>query len=229
VAKEQVDYDEALPAYAAALRFDPHQPKVRLEMAEVLVKTGRYAEAERALAACKGEVAEGDRLALVAESLRARGETGALRTVLDDGLALSPDHPGLLGQRSQLDVIEGRPDVALGRLDRALAADPYNEPCCYQRGLLLRRLGRDKDAERDLTRSLEMRRDLAELSKLDGEASRRPADPDVRDRLGRLCVRLGKRALAASWFRAALACNPSHQAAQRALHALETGRPVPPD
>jgi len=176
-----------------------------------------------------GGVPEADRLALMGECLRARGDMSALRDTLDEGLARAPDHPGLLSQRARIDIAEDQPDAALGRLDRALAADPFNEPCYYQRGLILRRLGRERDAERDLARSRTLKNDVAELSKLDAEASRQPADPQVRYRLGKLCTRIGKPALAASWFRAALACDPSLQAARHALRAVETGRPIPPD
>ena len=55
----------------------------------------------------------------------------------------------------------------------------------------------------------------------------RPHDAGVRYELGRLCVDLGKPDLAASWYRAALACDPKHEAARIGLRALSppTTRP----
>ena len=59
------------------------------------------------------------------------------------------------------------------------------------------------------------------MSALNDEADRRPEDPDVRYRIGTLCERLGKRDLAATWYSAALACDPNHAGAHAALQALK--------
>ncbi|MEJ7639988.1 MAG: hypothetical protein WKF75_18950 [Singulisphaera sp.] len=123
-------------------------------------------------------------------------------------------------RRAQLDQVEGRVDVALGRLDRALATDPYNAQAYYQRSLALGRLGRREESELDRVHYQELNRDLAEMSALNDEADRRPEDPDVRYRIGSLCERLGKRDLAATWYSAALACDPGHAGARAALQAL---------
>jgi hypothetical protein len=58
------------------------------------------------------------------------------------------------------------------------------------------------------------------MSALNEQAERAPHDADVRCRLGRLCVDLGKPELAASWYRAALACDPKHAEARLGLNAL---------
>ena len=85
----------------------------------------------------------------------------------------------------------------------------------------MRQLGRDEEARRDLTRADELNKGLAEMSALNRQAEREPHDADVRYRLGRLCVELGKPELAASWYRAALACDPRHAAARLGLKALQ--------
>jgi Flp pilus assembly protein TadD len=61
------------------------------------------------------------------------------------------------------------------------------------------------------------------MSALNAEAAARPTDPAVRCQLGRLCERLGKVELAASWYRAALACDPDNQEAADALAILGQG------
>ncbi|MCA1686778.1 MAG: hypothetical protein LC745_12585, partial [Planctomycetia bacterium] len=142
---------------------------------------------------------------------------------LDAGLAASPDHPGLNLLRAKVDLDGGRVEQAAARLDRVLAADPYNTQAYHQRALALRRLGRRDEADRDAARVTELNRDLAEMSALDGEADRNPEDPEVRCRIGALCARLGKFDLAASWFNAALACDPHHTGAREALLALKRG------
>ncbi len=218
---ENLRHREALEAYQASLRLDPNQPRARIELAEDLMALGRHEEAERQLAAARGGVPEAERIDLLIPCLSNRGDQEGLEKALDAGLAASPDHPGLNLRRSQLDLVEGRFDQALGRLDRVLAADPYNAQAYYQRSLALGRLGRGEEAGRDRDQIQELNRDLAEMSALNDEADRRPEDPDVRYRIAALCERLGKWDLAATWYSAALACDPGHAGARAALQALK--------
>jgi tetratricopeptide (TPR) repeat protein len=218
--KEDVEYERAEQAYATSLKADPAQPKVRLERAEALMKLGRFAEAELELTACKNKVPEADRADLLAQCLLLQGDDVTSRAILDRALAAAPAHPSLLGQRAQIDLADGLPAEALARLDRAVAADPYNSQRIYQRGTALRALGRVDESERDFARAGELNRALAEMSALNGKAAERPEDADVRCQIGRLCLELGKTALAASWFRAALACDPHHPGARLALQSL---------
>lgn len=217
--KEGVEYERALPAYETALRLDPRQPVVRCELAETLVAVGRYADAERELAACRGGFPEGERRYLLARCLRVRIDRDRLRAILDADLAVAPDHPGLLALRAEVDLAEGRLTEAVSRLDRALAADPFNYAWSYQRGLALHRLGRADEAALQLARAAELKRDLTEMSDLNRQAVSDPTDPDVRQRIGDLCLRLGKLDLAVSWYYAALACEPGHPGARAGLAA----------
>jgi tetratricopeptide (TPR) repeat protein len=219
--KEDVDYERAEAAYAASLKADPAQPRVRFERAESLVPLGRFAEAERELAACRGKVPEADRASLLAQCLWSRGDGDACRVLVESASAAAPQHPGLLVQLAQIDLSEGRAADALARLDRAVQADPYNSQWLYQRGTALLALGRGDEAARDRARAGELNRTLAEMSALNDQAARSPEDPEVRCRLGWLCATLGKTALAASWYRAALACDPHHRGARLGLKTLE--------
>src|SRR5262249_55556393 len=133
-----------------------------------------------------------------------------------------PDHPGLLALKAQFDLFDGHPDAALGRLNRAAEADPYRPQTFYQRGLVLRQLGRAAEAEGDAARAAELNQGIAEMWAWTGQAERAPHDAGVRSALGRLCAELGKPELAASWYRAALACDPKHAAAKAGLSALRT-------
>ena len=104
--------------------------------------------------------------------------------MVDAGLAAASDHPGLLTQRAQIDLFDGHPDEALQRLDRALAADPFRAESVYQRGLILRVLGRSPEASRDFARAAELNRLTIAMSDLNGKAAQDPHDADVRNRLG---------------------------------------------
>jgi tetratricopeptide (TPR) repeat protein len=220
VFKENVDYERARAAYEASLRADPNQPQARLELAETLVQLGDAAAAEGELTACKGRVPEADWSNLFARAKQLRGDVAGWRAAVDTGLAAAPDHPGLLAQRAQIDLAEGRPGEALELLNRAIATDPYRAETLYQRGVALRTLGDVDQAARDFARSAELKQALADMSDLNERAARAIGDADVRYRLGQLCVTLGKPELAASWYRAALACNPNHSGARAGLKVL---------
>jgi tetratricopeptide (TPR) repeat protein len=199
---------------------------VQLELAEVLVRLGDPAGARRQLEACRGQVAEAARRDLIGQCCRMVGDGPAQRAAVDAGLAVEPDHAGLLTQRAGIDLADGHPDQAVERLNRALTADPYRADAAYQRGLALRVLGRHSESARDFARAAELNRLVITMSDLNKKAAQDPRDADVRDQLGRLCVELGKPELAASWYRAALACDPKHTGARLGLAALRapTGR-----
>ncbi len=218
--KEDVDYERAEPAYEATLRLDPAQPSVRFERAETLLKLGRFNLAHAELSTCRGKVPEADRVVLESRCLHLGGEEAARREAIGRALADHPDHPGLLAQRAEIDVEDGKFTDALARLDRSIRADPFESERVYQRATVLRVLGRTEEAARDHARAAELNRGLATMERLNDQAARSPDDPHVRCRLGGLCVDLGKRDLAASWYRAALACDPNDTEARSGLSGL---------
>jgi tetratricopeptide (TPR) repeat protein len=218
--KEDLQYEQARAAFQRSLGIDGSQPAIRLELGEVLVKLGDVAAAERELAACRGQVPAARHAEMMADCARTRGDFAGFRAAVESGLAAAPDHPGLLLQRAQIDVELGHPLDALEHLDRAASADPYRPETIYQRGRLLHQLARTEEARRELARADELNKGLAEMSDLNRQAERAPHDAEIRYRLGRLCVELGKPELGASWYRAALACDPGHTNARIGLRAL---------
>ena len=218
--KENRELDRALPAYERALRLDPEQRDVRFELAETLVEMGRYQEAEEQLAACRGGVPESDRISLLIYCLQAAGDLAKSRALLDTSVVAFPDHPGMLAYRARLDLTEGRVARALEGFDRVLSIDPFRAQAVYQRGLANLRLGNRAEAKRDLARAAELNALMADMDRLNQEAGKHPDDPEIRYQLGRVCVTLGKPDLAASWYVAALACDPRHAGARLGLKAL---------
>src|SRR5262249_29620277 len=101
VYRENVEYEQARAAFERLRALDRAQPEVRLALAEMLLKVGDLAAAERELAACRGRVAEGRRAELLAELLRMRGDVAGLRATVAAGLAAAPGDPGLLAQEAQ--------------------------------------------------------------------------------------------------------------------------------
>jgi tetratricopeptide (TPR) repeat protein len=220
--KENEADQRARVAFEGALARDlgRDRPAVQLELAEVLVRLGDLAGARRQLEACRGQVAAAAHADLMGQCCRLIGDRDGQRAAVDAGLMAAPDHPGLLTQKAGIDLAEGHPDAALRQLDRAIAADPFRSESVYQRGLALKILGRPSEAAHAFARAAELNRLWITMSDLNAKAAQDPLDADVRDRLGGLCVELGKPDLAASWYRAALACNPRHTGARLGLAAL---------
>jgi tetratricopeptide (TPR) repeat protein len=220
--KENETDHRARVAFEAALARDLGRdlPAVQLELAEVLVRLGDAAGARRQLEACRGQVDLATHADLVGQCCRLIGDQDGQRAAIDAGLRAAPDHPGLLTQRAGIDLASGHPDEALRWLDRAIAADPFRSETVYKRGLALKILGRPSEAADAFARAAELKRLWITMSDLNAKAAEDPHNADVRDQLGRLCVELGKPDLAASWYRAALACNPRHAGARLGLAAL---------
>jgi tetratricopeptide (TPR) repeat protein len=218
--KENGEFEKAVPAYEQTLRLEPAQPLVRFELAETLVSMGRFSEAEQHLADCRGGVPEPDRRTLLIHSLQFEGDAARFRALLDSSVAEFPDHPGLLAYSARIHLSEGRIDRAVEGFSRVLAVNPFHAQVFYQRGLANRRLGRVAEAESDLARATELNALTEEMDRLNREAGKNTADPEVRYQLGRVCVLLGKPELGASWYIAALACDPHHQSARLGLKIL---------
>jgi len=220
--KEGVEPERAREAYLNSLRVDPRQPQARLELAEVLNTLGHHDDAARQLEACSGGVPEGDRLALLAKGVMARGDQEELQTMLDRALAQYPDHVGLLQLKAQAETAKGRTVQAITTLNRVLMLDPYHAASYYQRGLLRKAISEADGSALDLSRASELNAMLAEMSRLNDEAASHPEDAEIRLKIASLCDRLGKFELAGFWYRSALASDPASPAARSGLAALRT-------
>ena len=232
VYKEKLEqYDEARLAYEQAIRHGNGSAAVRLELAEVLVAMDLHDDAEAILVALHANVDPAERDALLAECLIEQGRLDEAQSVLDEALGRVPDHPKLLAEAAELDHRLGRFEQALSRLDHALAADPARVETLaaesvrvewlHRRGLVLARLGRLDESREAMAAADRLRSDLDELAVLDDQAASHPRDPRVRVRLASVCRRLGMTAMAASWYRAALACDPTIDQARTGLAELE--------
>lgn len=220
--KEYLEYELAADALEHCLTLAGAADLARLELAEVRLRLGDATSARVLLRDCEGRVPRSRRAAALAECQFLQGELEPMRQTLEAGLAADPENLDLLVQTARLDAAEGRRQAALRRLDRVLELNPYHAESLYQRALILRGLGRDRESRVDLDRSEALKLGLARMSSLNDQAASNPQDPEVRYQLGKLCVDLGKPELAASWYRAALACDPGHRGSRLELEALSS-------
>lgn len=204
----------AVEHYRAALGLDL-TPRMRdeavVELAEILAKRREYAEALACLDGCPFEAGRAPAAVreLRAECLYALDRRAEALRDLEPALASPAVTPRALRVRAQmhLDANEFEPAVSL--LERALRIDSHDCPCRYQLAIAYEHLGRRAEAAEQRRLLAESQRVFQELSDLNQEAIRNPADAGVRRRLAEVCGRLGKPDLGRMWLRAAAACPDS--------------------
>jgi tetratricopeptide (TPR) repeat protein len=205
--KDMGQYAQAEGAYRESLRRGLPQGaerEVRFELAEVLVRQGKFADG---LAVLDGapEGVEPGRSGLRAECLRGLGRTGEAATELDRALPTSPTAV-LYRLRGQVHQDQGHPAEALKCFERAVALAPNDHQAHYYLAQALAGAGRKEEADRAFARDAELRKELDRITALTKEAMSKPWDPDVRRELAEICERMGKPELAALWRKAAATC-----------------------
>jgi tetratricopeptide (TPR) repeat protein len=184
--------------------------EVVIEWTELLVKQRQFAEALACLE--RGpQTTLRDSLAvreLRAECLYGVGQVEEAARLLDRVLAANPNAPRALRIRALIHAATGEMTEAVVLLEKALRIDAHDHVSRYQLALAYAALGRPQEADeqrRLLKQTEELLRQWADLNQ---EASAKPADPRIRQRLAEVCTELGKPEMAQKWLRAAAACSP---------------------
>jgi tetratricopeptide (TPR) repeat protein len=201
-----------------ALRRDRDCDEARLALAEVLYLEGEHAESAGLYAAYAARHPDDSSGHIgVGIAARALGETARASAALDRALALAPDDTLALKERAAVDLLDGHPEDGLGRLDRAIKADPFDPELHYQRSLALGRLGRRDEADSDRRRSEQLRREHRDMAEIAAELVRSPSDDALRCRAARWMIEHGREEEAAQWARLVLRNRPGHPEANRLL------------
>ncbi len=220
-------YQEAEIQYREALRRGigpPAVDEVRFELAECLLKLHRGEEAESVLAACPRSAR---RLALEAECRVTRGDRTAARRLAGEALALEPGHLAASLTVANLDLEANDPGSAVGVLEAAIAVQPKEYRLHYRLSHAYQRLGREAEARRHAELSRRLHDVLLQFAKLHQDAIAQPANAELRCQMGLLALELGKPDLARNWFVAALAMEPGHAGAAKALETMGRSSDAP--
>jgi tetratricopeptide (TPR) repeat protein len=195
------------------LDHDPGDRQVRLALAEDLRRLGHLDEAGTALA----PLGEADPQALAARALLAldRGRLDEANELLARGPGGEPDLERLRGRLA----LAGGDRAAVGHYRAALAASPDDRDCLFGLGQALRLAGQ-AEAARPLLKVAQDRARLEWLIQNACSPSKRD-DPAVLREIGDQCRMLQQLPQARSWYRLALARDPSSGELQARLFEVD--------
>lgn len=168
-------------------------------------------------------------LTAFAESLVRTSHIAEAESVLDRALAIRPDDPTGLRLRGTIDLENGRPEDAIVLLERADRADPGNLETVAALARALALAGQDEAARQASTRVVTLRQEAESLDPLIKQVLQEPGSADVRFRIGRALTRMGRRRDAREWLASALAFDPDHAEARRALDSIDAPAGQEPD
>ena len=161
------------------MRRAPDNPDARLGLAEELEQLHRNdeaADAYRALLALRPDDPAGQ-LGAGRNALVLGNESEALRH-LDRAIALDPANAPARLEHAKLDLRRGDAAAALTHIDHAIARTPADATAHYQRSLVLKHLGRDREAaeEQQTFKRLQLEREqlddlLEQLAKTPGNVT----------------------------------------------------------
>jgi len=215
--KDNERFADAVEHYRESLRRDPRQPDrptVLAELAESLVRLGRFDEALVVLGECNRTAPV---LSLEAECLQSQGRLEDAEERFRESLANDPQYFPACLKRGTLLLTLSRAEDAAGALEMAVRLSPNSSQAHFYLSQAYSRQGLRDKADNELRLMKESQALEREFTDLHEEAARRPDDADIRCRIGKLSRQLGKPELARLWFRAALALEPGHAEARAAL------------
>jgi tetratricopeptide (TPR) repeat protein len=219
----QLDHrGQAISDYERLLELQPGRSAVRLRLAEILVDSSRHPEAVPHLERLRDE--QPTNVAVLVALARCRiteGRTGDARALLDAARAAHPDDFDALLWRGKVELEDSNFAEAERWLRQAVGRSPRDADAHYALAQSLQgQPGRQAEAKDELARWREERKARDRLVRLvRTELDARPRDPDLAAEAGELLLQLGEEQRGLFWLHRALALDPRHAAACRALAA----------
>jgi len=201
--------EEAIAHYLESLRRSPRQPgvdTVRLELADSYIKLRQYEAAMENLSQCADSP---EKMRLTARCLMNLGSLDDARRLAQQILHVEPNNLKTLDLNAEIALIDGDVQRAADLLRSAVQADPFDHGVRSRLAQVVGRLGLDDEHNQHAQRAKELQELWLQFSDLHVDAINRPTDADLRLQIGTLARQLGKEELALSWFKAAVAIDPS--------------------
>jgi len=214
---------DAIRHYQQSLRRDPRQQDandISLELAECQIMQREYAAALESLDRCAASPRK-DRLQATCQMNL--GELETAKSLAQRALESDPRDVEAIQLNSQLALIDGDLEKGVDLLRQAVTVDPYKHAVRTQLAQLLERMGRSEEAAKEVQEADQLQQRWQRFSDLQMDAINQPTNGEVRYEIGQLASQLGKPQLALTWYRAALAIDPTMAKAGEA--ALRLQRP----
>jgi tetratricopeptide (TPR) repeat protein len=201
------EFDLAIEEARRVLAAAPDDAKMRIQLAQSLVRQGRFAEARAELEVIPVPARDSEaHYALGRVRLLLRDPDGA-RADLLQALELAPRHPEVLAALLELDRDQGRATESLARLRAAVEAEPGSARLLQLRGLAELTQGLEAEAEASLRRAIELD----------------PNDLAGYERLAQLLARRGRSQEMLATYESALAARPDSAPLQLLVGVLHEG------
>lgn len=219
----QLDHrGQAISDYERALEMQPSRSVVRLHLAQILVDSSRQAEAVPHLERLREEQPANPKVLVALARCRVvQSRPEEARKLLDEVLTAHAEDFDALLQRGKMDLQDRNFAEAERWLRKALHRMSQNAEARYLLSLSLQgQPGRQDEAREELARCRQERQTRERLTRLlRTELAARPNDPDLAEEAGELLLHQGEDERGLFWLHRALALNPRHAAAHRALIA----------
>lgn len=170
------DAADAIAQYEKALAKDPALPGVHYELGEAIMQISTSRDGlERAEREFKAALAENPKNAGAVAKLGriafSRGDFVRAEQDYRRALALQPDQTDALKGMAKISARRGQTERAIDYLLRASQSAPFDETVCYRLATFYRKLGRTREANREMAR-FEKLRDMKNESSLAVQRSR---------------------------------------------------------
>jgi tetratricopeptide (TPR) repeat protein len=225
--------NDAIQAYQAALDADPEwdrgeQDSIRLRLAQLLLQKARPREAARHFEVIRERQPTSPEVLLgLARCRRQLKDPAGARQLLDSLLARHPDDGQALGERGRLALDQGDRRRAEQWLRQAAARCPHDQQILHNLYTCLEAAGKKTEAEPYWARLNQIKADQQRMRGLMKAIMRSPDDAELRYQIGQIFLRNGLMDDGQRWLTSALANNPHHAGAHRALadYYRTSGRP----
>ena len=220
-------YTESLKRAAGDATFK-QASEVHVELAEVQIRLRNFAVALDSLAnlpvSDMPPYLVANARSYQAECHVALGEFDEAQQYIQQALSIDAQHEHALEMHGTLAMQSGETEQALSILLQAAARHPGNDRILFKLSNVHRQLGNADEAARVLAQHEHIKKLKIQYIEKNVMAAQMPTDANIRFELATIAERLYDVQAAASWYQAALALDPNHQAATAALNDLPPAR-----